>query len=111
MQVRALLCDAAEERAVFQYCDAHNRTSLSPHDNVDAQSVLKSVNPKVLYHRAFAAPTMLLLTDVQDYFHIDCSISLSEIESETSWVIGDYNGCVDDNLFPDSICIDSEKPN
>ncbi len=59
MQVRALLCDAADEHsppidqcAGSQYFDALDRTNLSPHDNMDALFVLWSVNPEVLHHRA-----------------------------------------------------------
>ncbi len=55
MQVSALLCDAADEhaspideRAVFQYGDARDPTSLSPHDNVDALSVLNESNQETV---------------------------------------------------------------
>ncbi len=112
MKVHALLCDATDkhaplthehalpidERADSQYYDARDRTNLSPHDDVDALSVLRSVNPKVLYHRPLFAPTIPHLTDVQDYFHMPIQIH-SEIQSSTNLVVGDYDGCLDDNVF------------
>ncbi len=63
MQVRALLCDAADEhappiheydlpideRADSQYCDARYRTNLSPHEDVDALSVLNESYQETVY--------------------------------------------------------------